>query len=57
MSPDEVAALTAQRDELLEMVRAVVDGVEAVTTDDGGALVETRLPKGLFARMVTAAQQ
>lgn len=57
MNPDQVAALIAQRDELLAMVRAVVDGVESATADDGGALVETRLPKGLFARMVEAVAE
>ncbi len=46
---DQIAALTAERDELLDIVRAVVDGVESV--NDGGLLVATRLPAGLLARM------
>jgi hypothetical protein len=55
MSPDEVAAVVADRDELLGMVRAVVDGVESV--NDGGLLVSTRLPEGLLARMTEVASR
>jgi len=57
MTENQVAVLTAQRDELLGMVRAVVDGVESVNPDNGNAVVETRVPKGLFARMVEAVSQ
>ena len=57
MTEAQVAALTAQRNELLAMLRAVVDGVESVNTDDDSALIAIRLPKRLFARMVEAVSQ
>lgn len=48
--------LQAERDELRALLQTVVNGVELVNSGPTETLIETRVPKGTFAKIVKAAQ-